>query len=205
MTDPLCWLADHEAAREAAGLRRRLRPRAPSEPLIDLASNDYLGLARHPQVIEAGAAALRTWGAGSTSSRLVVGTTELHVAFERALAEFIGAPAALVFSSGYLANLGAVTSLTGDGDLIVSDAHCHASLVDACRLSRARVVVVPHCDVAAVEAALGAGSWRRALVITDSVFSADGDLAPLSELHDVVRRHGAVLFVDDAHALGVVG
>jgi 8-amino-7-oxononanoate synthase len=205
MTGALSWLADNAAAREAAGLRRRLRPRAPHEPLIDLASNDYLGLARHPAVVDAGAAALRIWGAGSTASRLVVGTTELHAQFETALADFVGAPAALVFSSGYLANLGAVTALAGPGDLIVSDEFCHASLVDACRLSRARVVVVPHGDVAAVDEALAAGGWRRALVVTDSVFSADGDLAPLPELHAVVRRHGGVLLVDDAHALGVVG
>lgn len=205
MSDPLGWLADHAAAREAAGLRRRLRPRPPVEPVVDLASNDYLGLARHPQVAEAGVAALRTWGAGATASRLVVGTTSLHEAFEGTLAEFVGAPAALVFSSGYLANLGAVTALVGAGDLLVSDALCHASLVDACRLSRADVVVTPHRDVAAVDAALATGGWRRALVLTDSVFSADGDLAPVADLHSVVRGHGAILLVDDAHALGVVG
>ncbi len=205
MSDPLGWLAGHAAAREAAGLRRRLRPRSANEPLVDLASNDYLGLARHPAVVEAGAEALRTWGAGSTASRLVVGTTDLHAELEAGLAGFVGTPAALVFSSGYLANLGAVTALVGADDLIVSDEFCHASLVDACRLSRARVVVVPHRDVELVEEALAAGGWRRALVVTDSVFSADGDLAPLRHLHAVVRRRGAVLLVDDAHALGVVG
>lgn len=203
--DPLGWLSTAAAQREAAGLRRRLKPRTPSESLIDLAGNDYLGLARHPAVVQAGIDALRRWGAGATASRLVVGTTSLHAAFESQLAEFVGAPAALVFSSGYLANVGAITALAGAGDLIVSDAYSHASLVDACRLSRARVVVTPHCDVAAVDAALADGGWRRALVVTDSVFSADGDLAPLRELHAVVRRHGAVLLIDDAHALGVVG
>jgi 8-amino-7-oxononanoate synthase len=203
--DPLGWLREHAAGRESAGLRRVLRPRQIEEPLLDLAGNDYLGLARHPLVVEAGVTALRGWGAGATSSRLVVGSTQLHAAFEQELADFVGAPAALVFSSGYLANLGAVTSLVGDGDFIVSDALCHASLVDACRLTRAHVVVTPHADVAAVDAALSSGGWRRALVLTDSVFSADGDLAPLADLHGVVRRHGAVLLVDDAHALGVVG
>lgn len=203
--DPLDWLRSNAAEREHAGLRRILRPRGADDSLIDLASNDYLGLARHPLVAEAGVSALRTWGAGATSSRLVVGSTSLHAAFEEKLAQFVGAPAALVFSSGYLANLGAVTALVGAGDLIVSDASCHASLVDACRLSRARVVVTPHRDVAAVDAALAAGGWRRSLVVTDSVFSADGDLAPLTELHSVVRRRGSVLLIDDAHALGVVG
>lgn len=206
MTDaPLAWLADNASARQSAGLRRTLRARQPHEVLIDLASNDYLGLTRHPAVVAAGVDALRVWGAGSTASRLVVGSTALHASFEAALAEFIGCQAALVFSSGYLANLGAVTALIGDGDLIVSDALSHASLVDACRLSRARVVVTPHRDVASVDTALAAGQWRRALVVTDSVFSADGDLAPLGELHRVVRRHGAVLLIDDAHATGVVG
>ncbi len=202
---PLAWLDANEAARRAAGLRRALRPRPPVSAELDLASNDYLGLAQHPVVIEAGVEALRTWGAGATGSRLVTGDTELHQQFERALAEFVGAPAALVFSSGYAANIGAVVGLSGPGTLLVSDAFSHASLVDACRLSRARVVVTPHRDVDAVEAALAARGEERALVITDSVFSADGALAPLRRLHEVCRRHGAVLLVDEAHGLGVRG
>jgi len=172
---------------------------------VDLASNDYLGLSQHPEVIEGGVAALRTWGTGSTGSRLVTGNTELHEEFEWALAGFVGADAALVFSSGYTANLGAVVSLSGPGSLVVSDAASHASLVDACRLSRARVVVTPHCDVDAVDAALAGRDEERALVITDSVFSTDGALAPLRRLHDVCRAHGALLLVDEAHGLGVRG
>lgn len=172
---------------------------------LDLASNDYLGLSVHPGVIEAGVEALRTWGAGSTGSRLVTGDTELHQHFESALADFVGAPAALVFSSGYTANIGAVVGLSGPGSLLVSDAYSHASLVDACRLSRARVAVTPHRDVEAVEAALAGRDEERALVITDSVFSADGALAPLRALHAICRRHGAVLLVDEAHGLGVRG
>ncbi|GAA1662761.1 8-amino-7-oxononanoate synthase [Mycolicibacterium murale] len=202
---PLAWLGDTEQQRRAAGLRRSLRPRGAAPVDLDLASNDYLGLSQHPEVIEAGIAALRTWGAGSTGSRLVTGDTELHQEFERTLAEFVGAPAALVFSSGYTANLGAVVALSGPGSLIVSDAYSHASLVDACRLSRARVHVAPHRDVDAVATALAARTEDRALVITDSVFSADGALAPLQQLHDVCRRHGAVLLVDEAHGLGVRG
>lgn len=205
MTDPLAWLQQRAAERRAEGLRRELRPRAAVEPVIDLASNDYLGLARDPRVIDAAVAATREWGAGSTGSRLVTGSTELHAELESELAAFCGAPAALVFSSGYTANLGAVAALSGRGSLIVSDAASHASLVDACRLSRARVAVVPTHDVAAVDAALADRAEQRAMVVTDSVGSTDGRLAPLRELHGVCRARGAVLLADEAHAVGVRG
>ncbi|MDO3637977.1 aminotransferase class I/II-fold pyridoxal phosphate-dependent enzyme, partial [Mycolicibacterium arseniciresistens] len=195
---PLAWLADVEQQRRADGLRRSLRPRPPVGAELDLASNDYLGLSQHPDVIAGGVDALRTWGAGSTGSRLVTGNTELHEGFERALADFVGAESALVFSSGYTANLGAVVALSGPGTLLVSDALTHASLVDACRLSRARVAVTPHRDVDAVAAALAGRTESRAVVLTDSVFSADGVMAPLRALHDVCRRHGALLVVDEA-------
>ncbi|WP_185715204.1 8-amino-7-oxononanoate synthase [Mycobacteroides abscessus] len=204
-SSPLAWLGEVERQREAAGLRRRLRARSAAEPEIDLASNDYLGLSRHPRVIEAGVEALRIWGAGSTGSRLVTGNTELHEELEQELATFVGAESALVFSSGYTANLGAVVALSGPGTLIVSDARTHASLIDACRLSRARVVVTPYRDTQAVAAALAQRPEERALVLTDAVFSADGALAPLAELYGVCRRHGAVLLVDEAHGLGVRG
>ena len=202
---PLAWLDEVETQRRAAGLRRTLRPRQPVGAELDLASNDYLGLSQHPRVIDGGVTALRTWGAGSTGSRLVTGNTELHEAFEDALAAFVGAESALVFSSGYTANLGAVVALSGPGSLLVSDAYTHASLVDACRLSRARVVVTPHNDTVAVEHALATRSEERAVVVTDSVFSADGDLAPLRALHAACREHGALLIVDEAHGLGVRG
>jgi 8-amino-7-oxononanoate synthase len=204
-TSPLTWLAEVEQQRKQAGLRRSLRPRPAVATELDLASNDYLGLSQHPDVIEGGVQALRTWGAGATGSRLVTGDTELHQEFESALAEFIGVPTALVFSSGYTANLGAVVSLSGRGALLVSDAYSHASLVDACRLSRARVVVTPHRDVDAVDAALASRAEERAVVVTDSVFSTDGALAPLRRLHEVCRRHRALLIVDEAHGLGVRG
>ncbi|WP_037056106.1 8-amino-7-oxononanoate synthase [Pseudonocardia asaccharolytica] len=191
--------------RRADGLRRALRPRPADEPLLDLAGNDYLGLSRDKRVIDGAADALRTWGAGSTGSRLVTGSTQLHARLEDALAAFTGAEAALVFSSGYTANLGAVTALSGPGSLIVSDAANHASLVDACRLSRARVAVTPHNDLAAVEDALARRTEERAVVVTDSVNSAEGDLAPLRALHAVCRARGAALVVDEAHGLGVCG
>ncbi|BDD82833.1 8-amino-7-oxononanoate synthase [Tsukamurella pulmonis] len=203
--DALGWLDGYAADRAAAGLRRSLTARRPGVAGLDLASNDYLGLSRHPRVLDAAADALRVWGAGSTGSRLVTGTTELHERFERDLADFLGAEAALCFSSGYLANLGVVTALAGRGALVVSDGGSHASLVDACRLSRARIVVTPRGDVNAVRDALADRAEERAIVLTDSVYSADGVLAPVAELHAAARAHGAALIVDEAHGLGVRG
>lgn len=191
--------------RARAGLSRRLRPRGATEQLIDLAGNDYLGLSRHPAVTGAAATALTGYGLGATGSRLVRGSTEAHHALEAALADWLGMARALVFSSGYLANLGAVRALVRPRTLLVTDAHNHASLIDGCRLSGAETVVTPHLDVAAVAAALAAAPDRPAVVVTESVFSVDGDLAPLARLHEVARRHGALLLVDDAHAVGVRG
>lgn len=205
MTDPLGWLDEHARKREAAGLRRRLRPRPAHSGLVDLAGNDYLGLARHPRVIDAATNAARTWGGGSTGSRLVTGTTQAHVSFEQQLADFVGAEAGLVFSSGYLANLGAISALAGRGDLIVSDALNHASLIDGCRLSRARIEVVGHCEVSEVRRALAERIEERAYVVTDAVFSVDGDVAPLAELAEACRQYSAVLIVDEAHGVGVFG
>ncbi len=203
------WLLVRAAEREAAGLRRRLWTREAGHALVDLAGNDYLGLSGHPRVRAAAAAAVATWGVGSTGSRLVTGTTAEHTGFERELAAFLGAEAALVFSSGYLANLGLVTALAGPEDLLVSDALNHASVIDACRLSGARRAVVEHCSPLAVDRALTAARefqpYRRAYVLTESVFSVDGDVAPLAELAAVCRRHGAALLIDEAHGVGVHG
>lgn len=208
-TGPFDWMDAHAESRVAAGLRRRVRPRVAdgsgTAAVLDLAGNDYLGLSRHPEVVEAVGRAAKEWGAGSTGSRLVTGSTSLHAELEEAAAALVGAEAGLAFSSGYLANVGAVTALAGSGTLIVSDARNHASLVDACRLSRARIVIVPHLDVAAYDRALAGRTEERALVLTDGVFSVDGAIAPVAELAEVARRHGAGLLVDDAHALGVVG
>ncbi|MFI6750665.1 8-amino-7-oxononanoate synthase [Actinomadura luteofluorescens] len=201
--DPLARLRDAAGRRAAAGLRRTLRPRP--DGLTDLASNDYLGLCGDPRLVEGAVAAAREWGTGSTGSRLVTGTTRLHAELDRRLAAFTGSAAGLVFSSGFLANLGAVTALAGPDTLVVSDQVNHASIVDACRLSRSRVVIVPHGDAAAAERALAEREEDHALVVTDAVFSVDGDLAPLGALHAAVRAHGALLVVDEAHALGVVG
>ncbi|GAA2603311.1 8-amino-7-oxononanoate synthase [Dactylosporangium fulvum] len=212
------WLSaldDEAAARQAAGLRRELRPRGAGadDPVIDLAGNDYLGLSRHPEVLAAASRALAEFGLGATGSRLVRGSTEMHRALEDGLAGLLGAETALVYSSGYLANLGAVRALVRGGTLVVSDAHNHASIVDGCRLAcagkaareGAATVVAPHADPDAVRGILAAHPGRPAVVVTESIFSVDGDLAPLAELYEVTRAHGALLLVDDAHALGVLG
>jgi len=205
VSDPLDRIRAAVAARKAAGFERVLRSRAADDSTLDLASNDYLGLARDPRVTAAAAEAARTWGAGSTGSRLVTGTTQLHDELEHRLAEFTGASGALVFSSGYLANLGAVVTLGGPDVTIVSDANNHASLIDACRLSRSPVVVVPHRDVDKLDAALANVDTAHAVVVTDAVFSVDGDLAPIAAMHAAARRHRALMVVDEAHSLGVVG
>ncbi|MER5595962.1 8-amino-7-oxononanoate synthase [Streptomyces sp. NPDC002265] len=198
------WIDEQAELRGRAGLVRTLRPRPAGSPLLDLASNDYLGLARHPEVTEGAARAARTWGGGATGSRLVTGTTELHAELERELAAFCGFEAALVFSSGYAANLGAVSALAPHGSLIVSDAGNHASLIDGCRLARGGTQVVAHADPDAVRKALRTHEGP-AVAVSDSVFSVDGDAAPLAALARVCREHGAGLVVDDAHGLGVLG
>ncbi|MGH8833544.1 MAG: aminotransferase class I/II-fold pyridoxal phosphate-dependent enzyme, partial [Actinomycetes bacterium] len=199
------WLAAQAAERARAGLTRALHPRGPGGTDINLAGNDYLGLAADPRVAEAAARAARTWGAGAAASRLVTGTLELHTTLEHELASFCGHQAALVFSTGYQANLGVVTALSGEDTLIVSDAHVHASLVDACRLARGRVAVVPHNDVDAVTTALRDRRESRALVLCESIYSVLGDAAPLTALSSACRRHDATLVVDEAHGLGVAG
>ncbi|WP_442811848.1 8-amino-7-oxononanoate synthase [Streptomyces sp. NBC_01803] len=198
------WLESARGARRRAGLVREVRPRLADSPALDLAGNDYLGLTRHPEVTAAAADAARRWGAGATGSRLVTGSTALHAELEAELAAFTGFGAALVFASGYAANLAVLTALSGRGSLIVSDAANHASLIDGCRLSRAEVSVVPHADPAAFRKALD-GHPGRALAVTDSVFSVDGDAAPLAGLAAVCRDAGAALVVDDAHGFGVLG
>ena len=199
------WVDAHAAERAQAGLTRRLRPRQADSDLLDLASNDYLGLARDKRISGAAAAATLRWGAGSTGSRLVTGTTDLHGELEHELARFCGAQAALVFSSGFLANVGTICALSGRDSAIVTDAYIHASLIDGCRLSRADVAVAAHRDTAAVAHALATRRHPRALVVTDAVFSVDGDLAPLGDLLSVCREHGAALIADDAHGFGVLG
>jgi 8-amino-7-oxononanoate synthase len=199
------WLRQQAEQRDERGLRRSLRPRPADDRALDLAGNDYLGLARHPAVVAGAVEAARTWGAGAGASRLVTGSLGVHRDLEVALAGFLGQPRALVMSTGYHANLAVVTALADRDCLIVSDAHVHASLVDAVRLSRAEVAVVPHSDLAAVSRALAAAGGRRALVVVESVYSVLGDPAPLSALAGLCASYGALLVVDEAHGLGVAG
>ena len=198
------WLAAQAADRADRGLTRQL-VHSDAERLLDLAGNDYLGLARDPRVVAGAVAAAQAFGAGAGASRLVSGTLSLHTELEREMAAFTGFPAALAFSTGYHANLSVVQALADAGTLIVSDAHVHASMIDACRLARAAVTVTPHNDVAAVAAALAGRGRRRALVLVETVYSVLGDAAPLAELAGLAAAHDAVLIADEAHALGVCG
>ncbi|HEY4450639.1 MAG TPA: 8-amino-7-oxononanoate synthase [Solirubrobacteraceae bacterium] len=204
---------------EDLGLARRLRlisgPQGPTvllegKPVLLLCSNNYLGLADHPRVREAAAEAAMRWGVGAGASRLVSGTMTIHGRLEERLAAFKGSEACLLFGSGYLANLGVIGALAGHGDSVFSDELNHASIIDGCRLSRAETVIYRHRDVEHLEWSLrrhdGArdGQSRR-LIVTDSVFSMDGDVAPLAELAELAQDYGARIVVDEAHALGNLG
>ena len=197
-----------------AGLHRRLRlvegPQGPrvsldgSEVLL-LCSNNYLGLADHPGVRRAAAEAAERYGAGAGASRLVAGTMTLHRRLEERLAAFTGSEAALVFGSGYLANTGTVAALAGRGEVVFSDELNHASLIDGCRLARARTFVYGHLDVEHLEWGLAEAEGRGSLIVTDGVFSMDGDIAPIPELAEMAHRHRCLLMVDEAHAIGALG
>ncbi len=174
---------------------------------VDFSSNDYLGLASDPRLIDAMFRALREHAVGAAAARLITGNNPEHELLEAALARFFGAERALLFSSGYAANAGIIPALVRRGDVIFADALNHASLIDGCRLSRATIHVYPHSDVAALESLLGRhrADARRALIVTDGLFSMDGDLARLGDLVDLAKRFDAWTYVDDAHAVGVLG
>jgi 8-amino-7-oxononanoate synthase len=172
---------------------------------VDFCSNDYLGLAAHPRVTEALIDAAREHGVGARASHLITGHQHGHDALEEALAAFTGRERALVFSTGYMANLGLATALVPKGGFVLGDALNHASLIDAGRIARAKLDWYPHGDSGALEEALAAHAPGPSLVLTDGVFSMDGDLAPLPALAGACRRHGALLAVDDAHGIGVLG
>jgi len=196
------WVNEELAVLDETAMRRRLR--ASDETLIHWGSNNYLGLAKHPRVIAGAQAALAAYGAGATASRLIQGQAPLHQALESDLAQFFSRDAALVFPSGYMANLGAVTALVGPGDAIIMDRLCHASLIDAARLSGARLFVYPHIDLDGAKKALKRTvGYHRRLLLTESLFSMDGDFAPLKDLIPLAHQHGAMVLVDEAHGLGV--
>ncbi|MFI5364843.1 MAG: 8-amino-7-oxononanoate synthase [Candidatus Binatia bacterium] len=202
------------ARRRDAGLMRRLRQiDGPQDTWVNvdgrrallLCSNNYLGLANHPAVQEAARRAATEYGVGAGASRLISGSMQLHHALEARLAALKGTEAALLFTSGYHANIGAITALVGEGDAVFSDELNHASIIDGCRLSRARVYVYAHNDTTALEAQLSRSTARRRLVVTESIFSMDGDTAPLRALCEVAERYDAMVMVDEAHATGAVG
>lgn len=188
-------------SRHAAGVRARVD----GLELLTFCSNDYLGLAGHPLVVEACVAATREWGVGSGASHLVSGHCREHHALEEELAAFVGRPRALLFSTGYMANLAVVTTLLGHGDCVFEDRLNHASLLDAGLASGARFSRYPHADARALDSRLERRAPGAAMVVTDGVFSMDGDVAPLRDLARACRTRGAWLFVDDAHGLGVLG
>jgi 8-amino-7-oxononanoate synthase len=181
------------------------RSAADGRPLLAFCSNDYLGLAAHPDIVDALCAGARQWGAGSGASHLTGGHFRPHEALEERLAAFVGMPRAITFSTGYLANLAVTPALVGRGDAVFADRLNHASLIDAALASRAEHRRYAHNDVAALEKLLGASSARRKLILTDAVFSMDGDVAPLPQLFELAERHDAWLVIDDAHGFGVLG
>ena len=199
---------------EALGLRRRMRlisgPQGPhvvldGKPVLLLCSNNYLGLADHPRVRSAAARAATRWGVGSGASRLVSGTMTVHRRLEERLAAFKRRDAALLFGSGYLANCGVIAALARPGDVVFSDELNHASIIDGCRLSRAEVFVYDHADVEHLEWGLERAGGRAALIVTDGVFSMDGDVAPLLDIVELAREHDVRVMVDDAHGTGTLG
>jgi 8-amino-7-oxononanoate synthase len=216
MPDPLAWIDDEAESWTGRGLDRRLVAFGGARPgridrggrsLLNFASNDYLGLAADPRVIEAARSAAELHGWGSGASPLVSGWREPHEALAAALADFERAEAVALFPSGFAANLGSIVALVGPGDAVYLDRWNHACLVDGARLSRAKLRVYPHQDANRLEAILARdrGRFRRSLIATDGVFSMDGDLAPLADLADLAGRFGAILMVDEAHGTGVFG
>src|SRR5512135_253990 len=223
-SDPLAHISDELADLKAKHLYRPLRVMSAAQgpvttvdgrEVISLSSNDYLGLTHHPRLREAALAAVRDFGVGSGAVRTIAGTMTLHEALEAELAEFKHTEAVLTFQSGFTANTGVIPTITGEADLIVSDALNHASIIDGMRLSKAPRKVFAHKDVAALREVLrdasergrddGSGPYRSILVVTDGVFSMDGDIAPLPGIVEAAEAYGAAVFVDDAHASGVLG
>ncbi|MFA4956051.1 MAG: 8-amino-7-oxononanoate synthase [Candidatus Methanoperedens sp.] len=208
------WLSKELAEIKSKGLYRETRtietaqtPRIKKDgrEYILLSSNNYLGLATHPDVKRSAIEAIEKYGSSSGGSRLTTGNTDLYDSLEQKIADFKGTDDAIVFSSGYMANIGAISALMTTGDLILSDELNHASIIDGCRQSRADVKVYPHMDVTHIEKELRASKNRKKLIVTDGIFSMDGDIAPLPEIIEVAEKFDAMVMVDDAHATGILG
>ena len=216
MSTRLNWVDDELEALRSAGLYNNIRTLGSAQgawlvvdgkKVLNFCSNNYLGLANHPKLVEAAGNALRKYGVGPGAVRSIAGTMEIHTELERRLAKFKGVEAALTLQSGFSANTAVIPVLVGKEDVIISDELNHASIIDGCRLSGARIERYAHANVVDLERVIkeNAGTYRRALVITDGVFSMDGDLAPLDRIYEVTSRHDVMLMVDDAHGEGVVG
>ncbi|MFN7065555.1 MAG: 8-amino-7-oxononanoate synthase [Aquificaceae bacterium] len=198
------WISEELGELKRSGL---LRSRFEKENLKDFCSNDYLALRDHPEVVEEAVKVLRDWGLGSGASALVSGYTKYHRELEEELASFKGVPCCVLFGSGYLANLGAIQALVGEGDLILSDQLNHASIIDGCRLSKAKVLIYKHRDYQHLEELLQnhRKNFRRCLIVSDTVFSMDGDIAHVPTLKRLCKEYDCMLYLDEAHATGVLG
>lgn len=216
MTSALTWIGDEIQNLKAAGLYNRIRTLSSPQgawlvvdgkKVLNFCSNNYLGLANHPKVVQAAQAAMEKYGVGPAAVRTIAGTMDLHIELEKRLAAFKGVEAAITFQSGFNANLATIPALVGKEDVIFSDELNHASIIDGCRLSGAKIVRYNHCDPQDLDKALfeERRNHPRALVVTDGVFSMDGDIAPLDQIYEVARKHDAILMVDDAHGEGVLG
>jgi glycine C-acetyltransferase len=216
MNDKFAWISGELCALQDQGLRTTIRtigsPCGPwmtvdGKRVLNFCTNNYLGLANHPKLKAAASQAVEDWGVGPAAVRSIAGTLELHRRLEERLARFKGVEDALYVQSGFCANQAAIPSMVGKGDVIFTDRLNHASIIDGCRLSSATVIVYEHCDVADAERVIteNADKFRRALLITDGVFSMDGDVAPLDRLFELCERHGIITMVDDAHGEGVLG
>ncbi|MCL4529447.1 MAG: glycine C-acetyltransferase [Chloroflexi bacterium] len=212
----LDWLTQEIDGLKDQGLYNRIRTIGSAQgarlvvdgkDVLNFCSNNYLGLANHPKLIEAAKEATKKYGVGPAAVRTIAGTTNLHVELEKRLAKFKGAEDVITFQSGFTANLGTISALITKEDVIFSDRLNHASIIDGCRLSGGRIIPYDHNDPTALEAAIkeNAGTYRRALIVTDGVFSMDGDIAPLPALYEVAKKYDILFMVDDAHGEGVLG
>jgi glycine C-acetyltransferase len=216
MTPKLDWLTQEIDGLKDQGLYNRIRTIGSAQgarlvvdgkDVLNFCSNNYLGLANHPKLVEAARNATKKYGVGPAAVRTIAGTTDLHIELEQRLAKFKGAEDVITFQSGFTANLGTISALVGKEDLIISDRLNHASIIDGCRLSGARIIAYEHNDPAALETTVmeNTGTYRRALIVTDGVFSMDGDIAPLPALYEVAQKYDILFMVDDAHGEGVLG
>ena len=216
MSAKLDWLKQEIDGLKEAGLYNRIRTISSAQgarlvvdgkEVLNFCSNNYLGLANHPKIVEAAKDATKKYGVGPAAVRSIAGTMDLHVELEKRLAKFKGAEDVITFQSGFTANLGTISALVGKEDVIFSDRLNHASIIDGCRLSGAKIIAYDHNDASALEAAIqeAAGTSRRALIVTDGVFSMDGDIAPLPALYEVAKKYDILFMVDDAHGEGVLG